>query len=520
MKVLTRFASSKEDDLFSDILLLFALSLILFSSVVFLKQQLFSYPDSMNYASIAREISRGNGFTTKQIRPLSLFFDNNYNNHPTLVRPPLYPLLVAVSQKIFGYVEFASLAVNILAFSAIPPSIYYLGRRFFNRRIAVVSGILVLFNYQLFRYSIGALTEPLYTLIFVLLIIAIFEDRYVSAGMLLGLSYLTHYGTQLLVPGVVLLILVKSDQIKDGIYHTGITGFITVFTTSPWLLRNFMITGDPFFSLQRYEVAMFTQTYPGRTLYRLFEPISISGFILSNPTEMAIKIIQGSQGLYLGIPSLFQNWIMIPLAAIGLYNSRFDGKRTLLIGLSGMIGVQFIMLAAISALPRLFIRFSPIIILFSAAGLISVVEKFDSKIEQNLFKTFKISQQRLILFVVVVVILPSTFGVALLNPNSEYVADEQEAFDDIKTDTPKDAVIISNTPWTISWYSDRVAIWMPAEKETLNEELSDVDYIYISPRGSMENQEDRFDLIGSQIIEEEFEVEQQYESGAVLLRRE
>jgi len=511
--------TAKKDILKIDLALLFTFSIVLFSSFVLLKHQFFSFPDSMNYAAIAREIGRGNGFTTKQIRPLSLFFDGSYQDHPTLVRPPLYPLLVAISQKIFGPVGFASLAVNILAFSAIPPSIYYLGRQFFDRYVALTSGALIIFNYQLIRYSIGGLTEPLYTLFFILLIIAIFKDRYVLAGFFLGLSYLTHYSTQLLVPGVVLLILVNSSQIRDRIYNTGITGFITVLTTSPWLIRNLIIAGDPFFSLQRYEVVMFTQTYPARTLYRLFEPISVSEFIINNPTEMVVKFIQGLQALYIGIPSLHQNWIIIPLAAIGLYHSKFDKKRALLVGIAGMIAIQFVMLASISPLSRLFIRFSPIIVLFSSVGIIAIVDRFNPKIESNLFRIPEISQRSLVLFIVVIVIIPNIFAMALLNPTSEYVAEEQETFNEIKSETPEDAVIISNTPWTISWFADRVAIWMPAKEETINEEMSDVDYIYVSPRSNIENQREKFDLIESEIVEKEFEVVREFESGGILLQR-
>jgi 4-amino-4-deoxy-L-arabinose transferase-like glycosyltransferase len=518
MKRVARFTSPEADKNIFDILLLFTISIVFISSIIILKKQFFAYPDSINYAAIAREVNRGNWFTTKQLRPLGLFFDGDFHNHPTLVRPPLYPLLVAVSQEIFGYTESASFAVNILAFSSIPPSLYYLGRQLFNRCIALTSGILLIFNYQLIRYTIGGLTEPLYVLFFILLITVLLKDRYILAGFILGLSYLTHYSTQLLVPGVVLFILIKSSNIREWVYNTAITGFTTVFTTSSWLIRNFIITGDPFFSLQRYEIAMFTQTYPGRTLYRLFEPVSISEFILNHPIEMMVKFIQGLETLYLGIPSLFQNWIVIPLAAIGLYQYKFDKKRTLLIALTGMIAVLFVMLSAISSLSRLFIRFSPIIILFSAAGLISVIEKVNPQINYSYFTRFEIGQRGLVLFGIFIVIIPSLFGMVLLNPASGYVADEQDAFNDIKSETPEDAIIISNTPWTISWYSDRVAVWMPAEKETINEELASANYIYISSRGDMSRQRERFELIGSKIIEEEFVVVQRYESGGVLLR--
>jgi len=115
---------NEKEEIKKDAALLFIFSTVIFLLLILLRQRFLVFPDSLNYATVAREVSRGNGFTTKQIRPLSLFFDNNYQNHPTLVRPPLYPLLVAISQKIFGYVGFASIFVNLLAFSAIPPSIY------------------------------------------------------------------------------------------------------------------------------------------------------------------------------------------------------------------------------------------------------------------------------------------------------------------------------------------------------------------------------------------------------------
>src|SRR5260221_10587355 len=59
--------------------------------------------EAIDMAQLARNIARGEGFTTSVIRPVSLWHlrtyrpdhDQKFENHPYLYNPPLYPLMLA-----------------------------------------------------------------------------------------------------------------------------------------------------------------------------------------------------------------------------------------------------------------------------------------------------------------------------------------------------------------------------------------------------------------------------------------
>lgn len=481
--------------------------------IYLLKFELLPYPDAMNYAAIAREINQGNGFTTKQIRPLSLFFEDRFHNHPSLDRPPLYPLLIAMSQRVLGPSGEASLAVNALAYSLIAPSIYILGRILFSRIVALVASVIAIFNVEMIEMSLG-LTEPIYTLLFITMLIAIIKDRFIAAGVLLGASYLTHFSTPFLIPGAILMIVLKKDCHRERVKTTSITLLAAFLIVSPWLIRNFIITGNPFFSLQKYEIAMFTETYPGREIYSLFEPISITKYILHNPVEMGSKIIWGMDSLFHSIPRLFENWIYIPLAGIGMYTSKSKGGKVLLAGLFCMIGTQYIALSAISTLERLFIRYIPVVILFSALGTITLIDRVDFNQLSGQKYIPNVGRKQVIISIIFILILPNLFTLVQLDPTPNYIIEEQNAFSDIKSETPEQAVIISNTPWSVSWHSDRVSVYVPAHRSEINNKLSEVEYIYLSP--SFGNPSG---TVKTSPIREDFTIIEQYDSGAMLLKR-
>ena len=89
--------------------------------------------DAMEYADIGRHLARGEGFTTSLIYPAEVEFGVGHE-HPSLVRPPVWPLLLAagfalggehgaVAQVLLGAVHLASIAAALaLALLHAPPT--------------------------------------------------------------------------------------------------------------------------------------------------------------------------------------------------------------------------------------------------------------------------------------------------------------------------------------------------------------------------------------------------------------
>jgi len=71
--------------------------------------------EAMDTAQVARNVSEGKGFSTKFVRPLSIYLVKKHNrstqgdpaqlktNHPDLANPPVYPLVLAGLMKVLPF---------------------------------------------------------------------------------------------------------------------------------------------------------------------------------------------------------------------------------------------------------------------------------------------------------------------------------------------------------------------------------------------------------------------------------
>jgi hypothetical protein len=152
-------------------------------------------------------------------------------------------------------------------------------------------------------------------------------------------------------------------------------GLGILLVTGPWLARNYVLTGSPLFTLQKYEPAMFTATYPQYSLYMLPERIDVVGFIRAHPGEMAAKVAAAwseyrqdffdpkFSGVAQGVMILFLLSLLLPL---GLWFPSQRGVRPLLVA---CYLLQLVVLLPLHYIDRLFIIFAPFFMLYGAAGV-------------------------------------------------------------------------------------------------------------------------------------------------------
>jgi hypothetical protein len=185
-------------------------------------------PEAMDAAQVGRNLSRGQGYTTQFIRPLSLYLvkkrsesrfgivppnvDADYarikDRHPDLANPPLYPCVLAIWMKIYpallkvadgvrnfmpGFIknrmpsfsaspdnrlwqnagrfwwdphDFFIAVLNEILFFTVIVLTFLLARRLFDSSVAWLSGILLLGSEWLWRFCVSGLSTMLLMLIF------------------------------------------------------------------------------------------------------------------------------------------------------------------------------------------------------------------------------------------------------------------------------------------------------------------------------------------------------------------
>jgi Na+-transporting methylmalonyl-CoA/oxaloacetate decarboxylase gamma subunit len=176
-------------------------------------------------------------------------------------RPPLFNLILGFAFSIFGAsFEIAKLVVILFNTSVLLP-VYFIAKRLYNERCAIYSAILLVtinsyflsLTFEVFVYSAGAY----FSLCFFYLYIR--RGEYWNyASILAALSYLTHPSSLIMIISLILIELIKSRYIifeKINIkYFYPI--FIFILIISPWLIRNYIIFENPFYTNARYASLM------------------------------------------------------------------------------------------------------------------------------------------------------------------------------------------------------------------------------------------------------------------------
>lgn len=266
----------------------------------------FSSPEAMELSQLARNIARGEGYTTRVIRPLSIQMVDDHLGvesrlsrapHPDIVNPPLYPVLLAgwlriapvdydISEGFWRYQpEKWITAFNQALFLLAVWLAYRLGRRLLGGEGGVVVALALLASEVLWRLSAAGLPTMLLLVLFVLLLDALSrletaarEERHPGrsllvwsgvAGLLIGGLALTRYALlALLVPVVVYQFLFLGRRAGGAVLLTCLLSSLVV---APWLVRNHAVSGT-LFGVRSHAAYMDTLRFPEDRVERTLQP--------------------------------------------------------------------------------------------------------------------------------------------------------------------------------------------------------------------------------------------------------
>lgn len=458
----------------------------------------FTAPDAMEAAQLARNLSRGEGFTTEVVRPLTIQWVDqtlglparlNHRAHPDLSNPPLYPLLLAGWMKVmpFDYAtqppfwryqpEMLIALFNQILFFASVWLTYRLGRRLISGEAGVLLAILLLASELLWRFSVSGHSTMLALLLGVCLlwVLALLEEAARTrqrrlkwfvlwggfAGLVLGLLALTRYATLVLLVPVTLFYVFFLD--RRAMPAMLMTWLVCAAVVAPWLARNHHLSGT-FFGVPGTAIYQETPRFPGTRLERSFEPdLEMVG--------MFDYFRKGSEGLR----AAFANDLLKPgggwfgafflVGLVGRFRNPAMNRMRVFLFLSLAV------FAVAQALGRTHLStFSPTInsenlLALLTPGMFLVGVGFYHWLIEKLELPFLEFRHVISTFLVFGTAVPLLLGFLPPRPvpiayPPYYPPHLQEVSQFLE---PRE-MLLTDMPWATAWYGDRQSVWIPLDE--------------------------------------------------------
>jgi Dolichyl-phosphate-mannose-protein mannosyltransferase len=308
-----------------------------------LAYQSFSSEEAMETAQLARNLSRGRGYTTQSIRPLSIYLLRRQappgqaagvlsRPVPDLSTPPVYPVLLAGLMAVLPfdfvatqYWEFAPerwIAVfNQVLFFVAVVLLFRIARRMFDARVAWLSSAIFAGSSLYWRFTVSGLSTIWLLAVFLGAVLALvrLQERGQTAragfgpvvlaacsGLLIGVGGLSRYAFGLMIIPVVLFIGWVAPRGQARLCCT-VAGAAFLIVMGPWVARNIVVSGNCFGTA---DYAVLQQTPPFRedALERSFDPEG--SFRRVGPLDVVDKMVINAREMWrTDLPRLGGNWV-------------------------------------------------------------------------------------------------------------------------------------------------------------------------------------------------------------------
>jgi 4-amino-4-deoxy-L-arabinose transferase-like glycosyltransferase len=481
--------------------------------------------EAMDMAQLARNIARGQGFTTYCVRPLSLWqlkshtpsHDPKFMQHPDLYNPPLYPLVLAAifkfvpenmfemkaGDRVYGPERWIILPFNAVCLFVTLLLVYFWAKQLFDQRVAAMAGLLLLVSDTLWSYAVSGLPTNFLTLLVLLSLYCLYlADRRLNrsdipeaernvdqalastspgsgvkalvilSAVLLGLGCLTRYLAGFLaVPFALYVARIFSRRKARGwlAIYIGIVLALVI----PWLVRNYVVSRNVL-GIATY------QFLDGETSQRTYHAdASVAYSFHIHAREFLVRARRLVTESIKQIGSDF----LIFFFAVGLMYSfrRRDAARlrAVLVGClaAGVFGMAFVGWLGEPNGPEVYganvlVLFLPPVAVYGVAFFYLLLDRISFRM--RLTRTLTIAAfVALNIAPVVFTLLPPRRAIY---PYPPYVAPVTYMvagwFD-------KDEAGTSDLPWAMAWEGDRRTLWLPVTME----EFHDIDD-YVVPKGT------------------------------------
>lgn len=458
----------------------------------------FTSIEAMDAAQLARNISRGEGFTTQFVRPVSIALlekehgenpDYLQKRHPDLANPPVYPLLLAGLMKVLPFDWTISTAtfwryqpemiiggLNQVLFFASLAMLFRVSMRLFDKSVATLAVVLMALTEMFWDLTTSGLSTMLLIFLVLLLtdLLLTFDEGArsglkgkgwlisfaVACGLLAGLLALTRYSMGWLLVPVVLYLAFTGVSARVPAAVCAMAAFALV--CAPWLVRNYNLSGR-IFGTAGLAIHQGTTGLPGFTLERSMprnivldlNKIDLNQYprkLFTNGRDILVNELPRTGGTW--IAALFAAGLLIHFRNPALNRLKFFTAGTILLFLI----VQALGRTGLSAQSpglnseNLLVVFTPLFFVFGAGFFFILLDQIELAVPW--FRSLIISAFVLILSLPLIFrLLPPREAPVTYPPYLPNLTQTVSRWMDAKE------LMMSDMPWAIAWYGDRQCVW-------------------------------------------------------------
>jgi 4-amino-4-deoxy-L-arabinose transferase-like glycosyltransferase len=296
-----------------------------------LDYQGFANEEAMETAQLAHNLSQGEGFTTKTVRPLSIYLLGGKAPQealPDVTNPPVYPYLLAglmrmlpmsfTATQYWAYQPERWIAVfNQALFFAAIVILFLIAQRQFDDRVAWLSALLFAGTGLFWKFSASGLSTIWVTVVFLamfLCVARISEGTDANrppvgwsglAGALAGIGGLSRYAFAWMIVPVLFFLALGGRGLRGK--HCAAAALCFVIVMGPWVARNIALTETPF-GTSGYTVIEGTPPLEGDSLERSLDPRA--AFRRVEVMDVIDKFLANGRDLWQrDLPRFGGNWV-------------------------------------------------------------------------------------------------------------------------------------------------------------------------------------------------------------------
>lgn len=414
---------------------------------------------------MARNLVVGRGFTVDFIAQYFIPYESVH--HPEDMWPLLQSVWMAASFLIFGVNQFSARLPNVIFLAFLSLASYFIARKLFNKQIAFWAGILTLLNTNLILYSTELITSDVAFAAFSLIIfylgsLLIIELRdggtsykkFFLFGILNGLAVLQKPLAIIYLPLYLVIFAIVARKKIKLIFKPVVFSLIgALIFTAPFFIRNLRLFGTFLLPVENYlsylikytpYEAIFSIYYDKLPSFRTALEGGFINFLKINFTYFRF-----------GVDTFVYKDLLIPytvivlsLLGIGILKTR-EQKSFFFTPI-----IFFLIFSAVMTFywhyeSRYYASFIPLANMLAVYALFVFVEKFSNP-----------SKVIIIVILALITFLPSIKSI-YLGLGKKPIDPSLRAYEWIRDNTPKEAVIYGLGPWELHYHSERAALMIP-----------------------------------------------------------
>ncbi len=455
--------------------------------------------DAMDMAQLGRNLMQQGKLVTQVIRPASMWYlienakDQNprMREHPDLLHPPVYPVLLATAfrgvrdsfsadkaTRTFLPEQWVVVPLNLMFTVFTGLLVFLIARRLFDPRVALLGITLFFLSDSTWAVAIsgtGVSVAAFWTTAAVYAALLAVRQRSESVeksrwprplGILLcalftALAFLTRYGTVAMVPALALYLGWSARERKGWV----VTAYLVLFLLfiAPWLARNWLVCGG-LLGLAPYTVLNGWDPVSDNTFERTLAQSLKIGEVL---TTVQVKFLSGMGRLYQGDLRLIGDGLLGAFFFTTFFYS-FAREPVRRLRWCLALGIACTMVVASlfgQSAAKLLHLFWPVAILYAVAFFYILLDRMQIRIPLLRIAVTG-SFLGLGALPLVLTLLPPRAGVPYPPYFPPYITHV------CKMLTP-DELFCTDMPWATAWYGQRNSLLLPT---TLDEFYEINDY--------------------------------------------